>query len=326
MDTSQQHKLNRRGIGWFLLIAFGGAWLLALPMWLDPRGLNSSWAGLILAMNFTPTVATLIVTRWISPLPHVRQATGLRRGVRGSRWGRYWLFGWLAMPLFMIAAPFVGALFGLFPLDLQQFSGLRAWAQASPQGAALLARVPPAVYAWTVVLTLPLQALLLTPFTFGEEWGWRGYLLPQLLPLGQARALLVSGVIWGLWHAPVVLLGFNYPLHPPLVGLLLMVIFSTIMGTLLGWTRLATGSVWPAVLGHAGMDSNQVLGGVLLLTRAGAVIDTAHVLIGWTGWILPLLCIALLVLTRRLPVRSAPDLVPAPEPEGRPTGATPSQV
>jgi membrane protease YdiL (CAAX protease family) len=316
MAIDPQRTLDLRGIGWFLLIAFGGAWLLALPLWLDPRGLSSPWAALILAMNFTPAVATLIVTRWIRPLPHVRKATGLRRAAPGRRWGRYWLFGWLAMPLFVIAAPFVGALFGLFPLDLQQFSGLRAWAQASPQGAALLARVPPAVYAWTVVLTLPLQALLLTPFTFGEEWGWRGYLLPQLLPIGQGRALLASGVIWGLWHAPVVLLGFNYPLHPPLIGLLLMVIFSTIMGTLLGWTRLATGSVWPAVLGHAGMDANQVLGGVLLLMRAGATIDTAQVLIGWTGWLLPLLCIAVLARTGRLPVRDAPDLARIPGPAG----------
>jgi hypothetical protein len=96
-----------------------------------------------------------------------------------------------------------------------------------------------------------------------------------------------------------------------------MVIFSTIFGTLLGWTRLASGSVWPAVLGHAGLNSSQVLGGVFVLTQAGANYDTAQVFIsGWTGWILPLLFIAFLVLTRRLPVREVPGFAnPSPGPE-----------
>jgi membrane protease YdiL (CAAX protease family) len=37
---------------------------------------------------------------------------------------------------------------------------------------------------------------------FGEEYGWRGYLLPKLLPLGELRASLLVGVIWGVWHFP----------------------------------------------------------------------------------------------------------------------------
>ena len=159
-----------------------------------------------------------------------------------------------------------------------------------------------------MLLTLPLKALLLTPFTFGEEWGWRGYLLPKLLPLGQWPALLISGAIWGLWHAPIILLGFNYPGHPVL-GVFLRTIFCTIIGIILGWTGLATGSVWPAVLGHAGINSSQVLGGVIVLTQAGAEYDSTQVfLTGWTGWILPLLFVAFLVLIHRLPVRDAPDL------------------
>src|SRR5436305_814196 len=72
------------------------------------------------------------------------------------------------------------------------------------------------------MISFPLQALLLTPLAFGEQWGWRGYLLPRLLPLGQWPALLLSGAIWGLWHAPVILLGYNYPQHP-ILGVLVMV-------------------------------------------------------------------------------------------------------
>ena len=103
-----------------------------------------------------------------------------------------------------------------------------------------------------------------------------------------------------------------------------MTIFATIVGVLLGWTRLATGSVWPAVLGHASINSSQVLGGILVLMRAGTTYDPAHTtLLGWTGWLLPLLFIAFLVLTHRLPVRNAPDLARPGEPVGMLAAATP---
>jgi membrane protease YdiL (CAAX protease family) len=306
--AAQRDGLDLKGIGWFLVIAYGIAWALALPIWLDGRGLESPWAALILAMNFAPAIATFVVVRWIHPLHNARRATGLRFGAPGTRWGLYWLFGWLAFVAFSVAAPFVGALFGLFPMDLADFSGYREALESTAGGQEILALAPIRTLALVVLLTLPLQAPLLTPFTFGEVWGWRGYLLPQLVPLGQWPALLISGAVWGLWHAPIILLGFNYPLHPVL-GVFLMTIFCTIIGTILGWTRLATGSVWPAVLGHAGMNSSQVLGGVAVLTLAGAEYDTAHVFItGRTGWILPLLFIAFLVVAHRLPVRDAPDL------------------
>ena len=78
--------------------------------------------------------------------------------------------------------------------------------------------------------------------------------------------MLVSGAIWGLWHAPLIMLGANYPGNP-LLGTLLMAINCTIVGTILGWTRLATGSVWPAVLGHAGFNAS--VGAAYVFGRVG---------------------------------------------------------
>jgi len=310
MNTQTERKLDWRGIGWFIIIAYGLMWLLALPMYLDGKGLNSPWSMLTLVMNFCPAVATLIVTRWISPLPRTRLATGLRRGVKGSRWGLYYLFGWLAFVGMSIAAPFVAAALGLYSLDLANFSGWRA-SLVTAYGAAGAQQMLSAGPIQDVVLfglgfTL-LYALVITPINFGEEWGWRGYLLPQLLPLGQWPALLLSGAIWGFWHTPIILLGFDYPLHPAL-GVLLITVLGMIFGTLLGWTRLKTGSVWPAVLGHASIDASA--GAVLVFGRAGAPFDSAVLgLTGWTGWIVPLALIALLVVMRQLPVRNLPDAI-----------------
>jgi membrane protease YdiL (CAAX protease family) len=41
----------------------------------------------------------------------------------------------------------------------------------------------------------------------GEEYGWRGYLLPRLLPLGELRGTLILAAIWGIWHLPVLFAG-----------------------------------------------------------------------------------------------------------------------
>lgn len=66
-------------------------------------------------------------------------------------------------------------------------------------------------------------------FGFGEELGWRGYLLPKLMPLGKAKAYACLGTIWGLWHLPLVLMGFTYPGYP-LIGTLAFIALTTALG------------------------------------------------------------------------------------------------
>lgn len=60
-------------------------------------------------------------------------------------------------------------------------------------------------------------------FAFGEEYGWRGVLMDELRPLGTARANVLTGILWGLWHAPIILLGFNYG-QQRILGVLTMAI------------------------------------------------------------------------------------------------------
>ena len=119
----------------------------------------------------------------------------------------------------------------MYTLDLQNFSGLRQLLRQQPGSEVVLEKV-----SFQTLLLIQFAQLLIAPginavFAFGEEWGWRGFLLSKLLPLGQWRALGLSGALWGLWHMPVILLGYNYPLHPQF-GVLLMMIFCVIMGVL----------------------------------------------------------------------------------------------
>ena len=94
--------------------------------------------------------------------------------------------------------------------------------------------------------------------TFGEEWGWRGYLLPKMKEkLPMLPMLLVNGVIWGLWHAPLTAIGHNYGMGYwgfPFTGILAMCGFCIVMGTLFSYISLRTGSVWPAVIAHGSIN------------------------------------------------------------------------
>jgi membrane protease YdiL (CAAX protease family) len=75
-----------------------------------------------------------------------------------------------------------------------------------------------------LIAGVPVGAVL----AFGEEFGWRGYLLRKLLPLGEFKAALIVGLVWGPWHLPVLLVGLNYP-GANLVQLVAMFLASVVL-------------------------------------------------------------------------------------------------
>ena len=99
---------------------------------------------------------------------------------------------------------------------------------------------------------------------FGEEWGWRGYLLPKMAEkLSPIPMLLINGVIWGLWHAPLTAIGHNYGIgYPgfPFTGIAMMCFFCIVMGIFLSYVTMKTKSCIPAVLGHGAINSIAGLG------------------------------------------------------------------
>lgn len=99
---------------------------------------------------------------------------------------------------------------------------------------------------------------------FGEEWGWRGYLLPKvsrLLPT--VPTLLITGVIWGLWHAPLTIVGHNYGVdYPgfPFAGIGMMCLFCVTLGIFMSFVTLKTGSCLPAIIAHGAVNGIAAIG------------------------------------------------------------------
>ena len=89
----------------------------------------------------------------------------------------------------------------------------------------------------------------------GEEIGWHGYMLTRLVDAGVAKPILTSGLIWGLWHVPLILGGVYLVGPPRLVAALLWMVTATAFSFVFARLRLETGSVWPAITLHSGWNA-----------------------------------------------------------------------
>ncbi|WP_421762118.1 type II CAAX prenyl endopeptidase Rce1 family protein [Devosia sp.] len=103
----------------------------------------------------------------------------------------------------------------------------------------------------------------------GEEAGWRGYLLPRLLPLGQRTALLLSGLMQAVWHLPFIV--FTTVYHGDGNQWIIVPLFlatMTIAGILFGYLRLASKSTWPAVIAHSVFNTYWTLFGAFTVAAS----------------------------------------------------------
>jgi membrane protease YdiL (CAAX protease family) len=110
---------------------------------------------------------------------------------------------------------------------------------------------------------------------FGEELGWRGLLLRELEGVGFWKSSFLIGVIWGLWHAPLIAQGHNYPEHP-WIGVFVMTVFTVLLSPLMAFVTLRANSVIAAAIFHGTL--NAVAGLPLIVVTGGSDLT-----IGMTG-------------------------------------------
>jgi membrane protease YdiL (CAAX protease family) len=203
-----------------------------------------------------------------------------RAGLAGGR-VRYWALFGLAFVLFFALQSALNLVTGLgkFPSNTQQ--------ELVAQG------IPGEVYPIIVAVVL-LTSIFVDPVmsmgggTFGEEYGWRGYLQGELVKAGKRRGVLLVGLIWAVWHYPIILVGRHaYPASA--LGLLLMAGFCVLLGFVLGYAMLKAGSVWLAAYLHG-------LANTLIAYMFGFIAQPSNIAISFGMGALGLACAALVVL------------------------------
>ena len=223
LSPLERRRTARRGLVIFfaLVVVLSGG--LEAYIWLNP----ATFGTLVLALMWSPALAS-VIARLV--LREGFSDVSFRLG--GLRTWRWYVVG-LAVPLVVGVVAYGAAwLTGLVDFEGDVTTVLRGLA-----------------YAATVTTLLGVISAT------GEEIGWRGYMLTRLIDAGVPRPVLVSGLIWAVWHLPLIFAGLYASGSNPALSAVLFIASVTSISFIFARMRLETGSVWPVVYAHAAWNA-----------------------------------------------------------------------
>ena len=256
---------EKQGFGLYFLFAFGMAWLCQVGGCIALLQQNNAvlyQLALIVTM-FCPLLAVLLVQK-----AFLRQPTGIGWKVQGKR--RFWLAAWFGPAVLTL----LGAVlyFAVFPSRLDTSGSWLATAYGGRWTPEAL-KTELGVTTTSYLIQNGLLAVTLAPLAnmipaVGEEAGWRGYMMPRLKErLGLLNGRLLGGIIWGVWHWPLMLLvGYEYGmdyLGAPVLGLVVWCVFCFAMNSLLDLLYEKTSCIWVPAIAHGAFNAVAALFTVL---------------------------------------------------------------
>lgn len=250
----------------FILFTFLFSWLLVGGYYLFGGRLSSPSAILVLSIYmFMPAIATIIIQKLIYKEPVMEP---LDVSFKLNRW---FLVAWLLPPIVAIASFGVSLLLpGIeFSPGMEGFYE-RLASSLTPEQIAQVkesATALPLHPFWISLFSGLVAGITINAvFGFGEELGWRGLLQKELSFMGFWKSSLFIGLIWGIWHAPIIAQGYNYPQHP-FIGIFMMTIWTILLSPIFGYVRLKAKSVIAAAVIHGSL--NATFGLSIMLVKGG---------------------------------------------------------
>jgi len=287
MSETRTSPLLTKPVLAFLGITFALTWgiesaLIVGGMEFTPQAELSTPGMWLLAFMWIPGLAALLVTRFMEGQTFSEIRTSLGLSVGSSNWP--YLITILIIPLCFAAIYAVSWNLGL--TDLVETGK---------------SEIDPT---YLVQIVLPIS-IVLGPiinlfFGLGEELGWRGFLLPRLMVLGKAKAYTILGVIWALWHAPLIFAGFNYPGYP-LIGIVMMCVVSVGFGIFMNEMTLRyRSSILPGFI-HGAFNAQSQGVWIWLFPATHPLLGGAFGLVGAVCWfVLGLATIAVISRLKRI--------------------------
>jgi membrane protease YdiL (CAAX protease family) len=234
-DSPIFYRTYRGAARWFVYFYFllTALYLVGAIVSLIQPALATTLASLLLIPNFLGLIL-LVVLRLKGG-----KNTLVDAGMGGGN-ARIWLGYGLALVIFFAFQTWLNYFFKLGTV-VDLLTAFPQMAAANLPSVALYLSL-----ALNIILIGPLLGLIIA---FGEEYGWRGFLQTELIKLGRVRGTFLLGVIWGIWHWPMIWMGYNYP-GQPLLGSLFMVGYCIILAYFLAYAVFKSKGVWTAAYLH----------------------------------------------------------------------------
>lgn len=247
-------SIESKRIGLFIIIEFILVFLVSLPLFVSNIEKGSPLV-MVTAIIFMwlPAIATL-VTKKIT-----KDKTGLLLKIMiRENWKAYIMAAFVPGFLIVLGAVFY---FCVFPeqLDLS-LSYVQDMIALSGESVKIPQITVPMIIGIAILLIFAAPFVFINHIlAFGEEVGWRAYLLPLLVKkFGVKCGIMLDGVLWGIVHAPLVYFGVNYAgnyVGSPWTGMLMMIVFATSVGILLSYLTWKTKSIFPACICHGAINA-----------------------------------------------------------------------
>lgn len=262
-------KLSKSSL--FLLTTFTLSYLLAAALWLSGQNLTSV-LGLTISIiyMFIPTLAVLFVSKIVYKEP-IKESCGIR-----FKFNKWFVVAWLLMPIITFATIGISILLPDVVLAPDMAGMLERFKDTlSPERFAQIQQsmnALPINPIWLILIQGMFAGITVNAIAaFGEELGWRGFLLREFKRMSFAKASLLIGLIWGVWHMPLILMGHNYPQHP-VIGVFMMTAWCMLLTPIFLYIRLKSKSVIAAAILHGTL--NGTAGLAIMFIKGGNDITT----------------------------------------------------
>jgi membrane protease YdiL (CAAX protease family) len=214
---------------------------------------------------FMPMTSAILVQKFIYKEP-LKKPLGI-----SFRLNRWWLVAWLLPPLIAFATIGISLLIpgisyspemtGFF----ERFEGIVPPEQLQQMKEQMTA-FPIHIF-WIALIQGLFAGITINAVAgFGEELGWRGFLLREFNYMGFWKSSAIIGLIWGIWHVPIILQGHNYPQHP-VEGVFMMIIFCLLLSPLFSYIKLKSKSVVAAAIIHGSLNATSGL--AIMIVKGG---------------------------------------------------------
>lgn len=265
-------KVETKRLMIFIGLCFGVAWVMEIfniiPAYRSGKSETiQEAAGLVSQIMLTPALSAVVA--------RVATREGLAKSGLQFNFSEHkclFLLGWFGTTVLTFLGAAIYFLIFRDNLDLQMTTFMASYSERMADKNTTTDAIDiAAVYRMDLLIKFFTAAVLDIVNSFGEEWGFRAYLLPKLYrKLGAVPAMILSGFASGLWYAPLTVIGYYYGngnVGFPVVNIVAMCIFGTVTGIIYSFLCLRTGSVFPAVFAHSAV--NVMMSQASLLTFDG---------------------------------------------------------